>query len=291
LELSRLEVVLAILVAQLELREAELLEELLVPLQGLLFLSVVGAVVARALVDGAVGELLPAIESAVAVRAPITSFRGLEPGNQLRQAATELAAQLRALAAIVEIEEIARRAAMRATAGGGQRTTAASFHRCQRPSVGALVIGTQRLPARLRLRRRNDRRLSKRCLGIDVKVAVMRMLLTKVVARVNLGLAPGQHFAQLLDESFEVGVGEFSAEPKDNPCYFVHGGESLGNLVSSTSNGLRRETSPPFSLPVKPHPARLARRPERSKPKTIWPKPGEKAEIAVLLIKFNELPA
>src|SRR5215469_13343606 len=77
-QLSWLEVVLAVLVAELELREAELLQEPFVPLQGSLFLPVVRAMVARALVDRAVGLLFPAIEGAVAVRAPVTSFRRAE---------------------------------------------------------------------------------------------------------------------------------------------------------------------------------------------------------------------
>jgi len=102
--LSRLEVVLTILVAQLELREAQLLQELFVPLQGLLFLSVVRAVIGRALVNRAVGELFPATEGAVAVRAPITSFGRAEARRELRQAATDFAAELRGATSIVAVK-------------------------------------------------------------------------------------------------------------------------------------------------------------------------------------------
>ena len=76
-------------------------------MQGLLFLEVVGAVVAGAFVNRAVGTLFPAVEGAVAVRTPVRSFPWAMAPGELRQAAADFAAQLGAAVAIVEIEEIA----------------------------------------------------------------------------------------------------------------------------------------------------------------------------------------
>ncbi|MGH9444379.1 MAG: hypothetical protein ACRD3O_01355 [Terriglobia bacterium] len=52
-------------------------------------------------------------------------------------------------------------------------------------------------------------------MGINVKIAVVRMLLAKVVAGMDLGFVSGPHLAQRLDEGVDLGVGEFSAKPRD----------------------------------------------------------------------------
>jgi hypothetical protein len=98
-ELSGLEAVFPILVAQLELGEAQLLQQFLVPLQSLLLLQVVRAAVARALVDRGVRALFPAVEGAVAVATPVTGGVGQAMArSQLRQTATDFATQLAGLA-------------------------------------------------------------------------------------------------------------------------------------------------------------------------------------------------
>jgi hypothetical protein len=134
--------------------------------------------------------------------------------------------------------------------------------------MDALVIEAQLPPVQFRLWGREGGRLSEGRLGIDVKIAVVRMLLAEVVARLNLRRVPGQDLLQFFDEFLQVAAGEFSAEPKDQSWYLVHGGASLGNLASSVHQVLRRETSPPFSFPIKPDPARLARCPQPSKSTT-----------------------
>jgi hypothetical protein len=273
-QLSRLEVVLAVLVAELELREAELLQKPFVPLQGMLFLHVVGAAVRRALVNRAVGLLLPAVEGAVAIGAPVTSLGRAEARRELRQATADLAVELRGPTTIVEVKEIAGSTAMRAAASGGESATATALDRPQGPTVEALVIEAQLLPVQLRPCGREGGWLRKRRLGIDIKIAVVRMLLAEVVAGMNCRPVPGQHLLQLLDEFLQIAAGEFSAEPKDQSWYLAHGGESLRNLVSSAHQGLRRETSPPFSFPVKPYPTRSALQLGRSTSTPIRSKAG-----------------
>ena len=145
-ELSGLKVVLAILVAQLELREAQLLEQLLVPLQSMLLLQVVRAAVARALVDRGVGTLFPAVEGAVAVGTPIRSFPGAMTGRKLGQAATDFAKQLAGLAAIVEVEELRRCAAVGTTTRRRQWVSTATPNWRQRPTMVSLILSTQLLP-------------------------------------------------------------------------------------------------------------------------------------------------
>jgi hypothetical protein len=96
--------VFAILVAQLELGEAQLLQQFLIPLQSLLLLDVVRAAIARTLVDRAIRTLFPAVEGALAVGTPITGRVGEAMArSELRQQATDFAAQLAGLATIVEV--------------------------------------------------------------------------------------------------------------------------------------------------------------------------------------------
>jgi len=218
-------------------------------MQGLLFLEVVGAVVAGAFVNRAVGTLFPAVEGAVAVRTPIRSFPWAMAPSELTQAATDFAAQLGAAVPIVEIEEIARGAAMFATTTGGESMSTAAFHGCQRPSVGALVVGAQLLPVQ---GRRGSRRLSQGSLGVDREIAVVRMLLTKIIAGWDLGLRISKKFSKLANQLFQFRASKFSAQPKDKACYFAHDGESPGNLPVPYRVVLERETPPSFSFSVKP---------------------------------------
>jgi hypothetical protein len=68
-QLGRGEMIFPILVAELELGEAQLLQKPFAGAEGPELLEVMGAAVAGALVEGAVGTLFPAVERAVAVRA------------------------------------------------------------------------------------------------------------------------------------------------------------------------------------------------------------------------------
>ena len=233
-QLSGLKVVLAILVAQLELGKAQLLQELLIPLQGLLFLEVVGAAVARALVDRGVRALFPAVEGTVAVGTPVRSLGRTLAASELRPAATDFTTQLAGLATIVEVEERRGCAAVGATAGGRQRAgTATSPNRSQRLTVVSLILSTQLPPVQGGGGRGQRRRLGQGDLGIDVEIAIVRMLLAKVVAGLRLGLMPGENLLQFVDKLLQVLASKFPAEPKHQAWYLAHGGESLGNLAGS----------------------------------------------------------
>jgi len=230
-ELGGLEVVFTILIAQLELRAAELLEQLLVPVQGLLLLEVVRATLGRTFVEGAVGPLFPAEEGTAAVGAPVRSFGGAMTTGDLRDAATDFATQLAGVTAIVAVEEVAGRAAMRTTTAGRQGIRAGTPNRRQRSTVLALVLSPQLSPVqsaggcRGRLRPGGQR--------IDVEIAIVRMLLAKVIARLRLGLTAGENVLQLSDELLQILASKFSAEPKHQSWYLAHGGEPLGNLAGS----------------------------------------------------------
>ena len=250
-ELGGLKVVFAILVAQLELRAAELLEQLLVPVQRLLLLEVVRAARGRTFVDGAVGTLLPAEEGAAAVGAPVRSFGGAMTACDLRQAATDFAAQLAGVTAIVAVEEVARCAAVGTTAMGGQRIGAGAPNRRQRSVVLALVLNQQLPPVQSAGGRRG--RLPQGSQRIDVEIAIVWMLLAKVVARFRLGLTPGENLLQLIDQLLQILAGKFPTEPKYESWYLAHGGESLGNLAGSLHGELGKERLHRlFDLPSSP---------------------------------------
>ncbi len=86
-ELGGPEVIFPILVAELELGEAQLLQKLLIPVQGLLLLGDSGGSGHRA-----VGTLFPSVEGALAVRTPVRSLAGTMTKSDLRQASTDFAA-------------------------------------------------------------------------------------------------------------------------------------------------------------------------------------------------------
>jgi len=219
-QLSGPKVVCPILVAQLELGEAQLLQQFFVPLQGLLLLQVVRAAVARALIDRGVGALFPAVEGAVAVGTPIAGGVGeAKARSELRQEATDFATQLAGLATIVEVEELRGCAAVSTATGrrgGGDG--------------GRLCQGSQ---------------------GIDVEVAIVGMLLAKVAAGLRLRLPPGENLFEFVDELLQFLAGKFLAEPKHQSWYLAHGGDSLRDLAGSCKVGLERESPPPFLLAVK----------------------------------------
>jgi hypothetical protein len=101
LELSRLEVILPILVAQLELGQTQLLQQSFVPVQGRFLLQIV---VVGTLIEGAVRTLFPTVEGTLAVRTPVRGLAGPMTGSDLRQTPTDLAAQLAGLATVVAVK-------------------------------------------------------------------------------------------------------------------------------------------------------------------------------------------
>jgi len=214
----------------------------------MLLLQVARAAVARTLVDGAVGTLFPAVEGTVAVGTPIRSFAGAMAGRKLGQAVADFTKQLAGLATVIEVEEIARRTAMSTATVGRRGAFALSPYGSKRSAMPLLIAVTQLLPVPGGLGRRRRGGLNQRGLGIDVKIAVVRMLLAKIVAGMNLGLAPGEDLPQLLDEILQVLASKFPAEPKHQTCYLTHGGESLGNLAGSLKGDLGKRDFTAFLL-------------------------------------------
>jgi hypothetical protein len=90
-------------------------------------------------------------------------------------------------------------------------------------------------------------------LGIDAKIAVVRMLLAEVIAGLRLGLPPGENLLQLLDKFLQVLAGKFPTKPKYQSWYAAHGGESLGNLAGSlTADFAKRDFTAFLLLPSSP---------------------------------------
>jgi hypothetical protein len=237
----------------------------------MLLLQVARAAVARALVDGAVGALFPAVEGAVAVGTPIRSFPGAMTGRKLGQAAADFAKQLAGLAAIVEVEEIARGSAMSTATAGRRGACALSPYGSQGSAMPVLIAVTQLLPVQDGLGRRRRGGLSQRGLGIDVEIAVVRMLLAKIIAGMNLGFVPGEDLLQLLDEVLQILASKFPAEPKHQTCYLTHGGESLGNLAGSLKGDLEKRDFTAFFTRRQPLPHKF--QPECTQPSRFTPGP------------------
>jgi hypothetical protein len=120
-----------------------------------------------------------------------------------------------------------------------------------------LITVTQLLPVQGGLGRRRRGGLSERGLGINVKIAVVRMLLAKIVAGMEFGFVPGEDLLQLLDEVLQVLASKFPAEPKHQTCYLTHGGESLGNLVGSLKGDLGKRDFTAFFTRRQPLPRKF----------------------------------
>lgn len=71
----------------------------------------------------------------------------------------------------------------------------------------ALILSTQLPPVQGRRSWRGGRRLGQGSAGIDVEIAIVRMLLAEVVARLRLGLTSGENLLQLLDEFLQILAG------------------------------------------------------------------------------------
>src|SRR5262250_246192 len=298
-QLSGLEVVFPILVAQLELGEAQLLQQFLIPLQSLLLLEVMRAAVARTFVERGVGALFPAVEGAVAVGTPVTGGVGEAMArSELRQKATDFATQLAGLATIVEVEEVRGCAAVSATTSRRHRAGSATPpDRRQWPTVVSLILSPQRPPVQGRGGRSQGRRLGQGGQRIDVEIAIVRMLLAKIVAGLGLGLTPGEDLLQLVDKLLQVLAGKFPAQPKHQSWYLAHGGDSLRNLTGSWKDGWERESPPPFLFAVKSSRRNSALKPEWGKPPCLPNRPrltvarGGESRNASIPQKFNRLSA
>jgi hypothetical protein len=155
---------------------------------------------------------------------------------------------LAGLAAIVEVEEFAWRATMSTATAGRQGAYALSPHRSKGPAMLLLIAVTQLLPVQGGPARRRSGGLSQRGLRIDVEIAVVRMLLAKIVARLRLGLSPGEDLLQLVDKFLQVLAGKFPTEPKYQAWYAAHGGESLGNLAGSLEGDFAKRDYTAFLL-------------------------------------------
>ena len=157
----------------------------------------------------------------------------------------------------------------------------------------ALILSTQLLPVQGGLRRRGG--LSQRGLGIDVEIAVVRMLLAEVVARLRLGLTSGEDLLELFDKVLQVLASKFSAEPKYQSWYAAHGGESLGNLAGSLKGDLgkrdftafftRRQLPPQKLQPDRRQASRLTNGPQLTAP------PGGESRNAGFSHEFNRISA
>ncbi len=75
-------------------------------------------------------------------------------------------------------------------------TLQGALNRRQGPTLGFQELHTQLLPVQSGLRRREGGRLGQGSLGIDVEIAVVRVLLAKVVAGMDLGFVPGEDSAE-----------------------------------------------------------------------------------------------
>jgi len=204
----------------------------------------------------------------VAVGTPVTGGMGQAMArSELRQTATDFATQLAGLATIVEVEERRGCAAVGTTTGGWHRAAAATPpHRRQGPTVVSLILSSQLLPVQGRGGRSQGRRLSQGDQRINVEIAIVGMLLAEVVARLRLGLTPGENLLEFVDELLQVLAGKFPAQPKYQSWYLAHGGDSLRDLAGSWKDTWEKESPPPFLFAVK-----SGRRNSTLKPK--WGKP------------------
>jgi hypothetical protein len=158
-----------------------------------------------------------------------------------------------------------------------------------------VIAGTQLLPVQGGLGRRSRGGLSQRSLGINVKIAVVWMLLAKIVAGMNLGFASGEDLLQLLDEVLQVLASKFPAEPKHQTCYLTHGGESLGNRAGSLKGDFGKRDFTAFFTrrqlsPQKLQPDRTQALDSQTHPNSLRPEGGE-SRNAGFSHEFNRIPA
>ena len=218
-----------------------------------------------ALIDRAIGPLFPTVEGTVTVRAPVRGLSGTMAGSDLGQAATDFAAQLAGLAAIVAVEIKGRSPAMGATTSGRQGRRAPTLDRRQGRAVGFRILGTQLLPVQGGWSGLDGGRFGQRGLGVDGEIPIVGVVFSEIIAGQDLGFPLGKNLLQLSDEGFQLWTAELFAEPQDESCYFLQGGESPRNGVPFDWSQ-RVVTSPPFVFSVKVKPSLPA-------PSQLWKLP------------------
>jgi hypothetical protein len=117
----------------------------------------------------------------------------------------------------------------------------------------ALILSTQLLPIRVRLGWWRGGRLEQGRAGIDLEIAIVRMLLAEVVAGLRFGLTSGENRLQLLDKLLQVLASKFPTKAKHQSWYAAHGGESLGNLAGSPTRGFGKRDFTAFAASCQPH--------------------------------------
>jgi len=143
---------------------------------------------------------------------------------------------------------------MGATTGQGKGAVSPTLDRSQGSVMGFLVGGTQLLPVQ---RGRGGKRLgglSQGSLGIDIEIAIVRMLLAEIIAGSNLGSPLRENLLELTEDLFQFLTGKLFTKPQHKSCYFAQGGGSPWNLVGSFDSFQRKETSPPLAFSVKRNP-------------------------------------
>jgi hypothetical protein len=94
-------------------------------------------------------------------------------------------------------------------------------------------------------------RLSQGSPGIDIEIAIMRMLLAEIIAGSNLGFPLRENLLELTDDLFQFLTGKVFTKPQHKSCYFAQGGGSPWNWTGSFDSLQKRETSPPLAFSVK----------------------------------------
>src|ERR1700757_2727423 len=250
-ELSRLEVILPILVAQFELGQAQLLQQPFVPVQGGFLLQIVRTAVVGTFIEGAVRTLFPTVEGALAIRNPVRGWGGPMTGSQLGQAVTDFAAQLAGLATVVEIEISGGRPAVPTAAARWRCLTPVTLYRSKGSVTRFLVADTQLLPVQRGRSWMGLGRLSQGSPGIDIEIAIMRMLLAEIIAGSNLGFPLRENLLELTEDLFQFLTGKGFTKPQHKSCYFAQGGGSPWNWTGSFDSLQKRETAPPLAFSVK----------------------------------------
>jgi hypothetical protein len=175
-------------------------------------------------------------------------------GSDLGQAATDFAAQLAGLTAIVAVEIKRRSPAMGATTSGRQGSRASTLDRRQGRAVGFRILGTQLLPVQGGWSGLDGGRFNQRGLGVDGEIPIVGVVFLEIIAGQDLGFPLGKNLLQLSDDGFQLCTAELFAEPQDESCYFLQGGESPRNCVPFDWSQ-RGVTSPPFVFSVKVQPS------------------------------------
>lgn len=164
---------------------------------------------------------------------------------------------------------------MGAMTGRGNGAASATLDRSQGSVMSFLVGGAQLLPVQRGRGGKGLGGLSQGSPGIDIEMAIMRMLLAEIIAGSNLGFPLRENLLELAEDLFQFLTGKLFTKPQHKSCYFAQGGGSPWNLVGSFDSLQRKETSLPLAFSVKRNPSF---RPARGQ---LWklPRPGNRGKI------------